>query len=160
MRKRFIDNTMIKNNRNGDVVESVGNYKFVSASSRDLFAIKRGDYMIIVDAALDKRSSDRIPLYIKPFLEERWRYSLHVSHGQTPAITRAVLSARVKDGRILAYQHAECSCLGNPCAYYGILPVKNWDSGTVPIEGLHKRRFLTDTRYWPRRLYAYITVDV
>ncbi|AYP97937.1 GrBNV gp09-like protein-like protein [Mauternbach virus] len=94
--------------------------RFYSQTSMFLIAMK--DFNIITNAPLAKHELEMIPHEMKPLLQSRWYFAMHVSYGMGVSINRSILRARVTGGEIISYKYAECSIEGNECVYYGFLP--------------------------------------
>lgn len=119
-------------------------------SDRGIYSCRMEDYTLITN--FDCTSLfDRLTKTLKFELRDRWRYSMHVSHGMTLSVTRSLLYARVTGGEILGYKFAECSIDGNECAYYGIIPTQHKD-----LKDTHLRCRLSMMAVFPRRLYVYL----
>lgn len=120
---------------------------------RGLYLTKMNDYEIL---STEDFSDFTVyaPESLKRALSPRWRYSVHISYGTLPSITRDLLYARVIGGQILAYKYLECSIDGNESVYYGFLP--SADNYSVQESTHTTARFLM-TGVYPRLLYVHLT---
>lgn len=91
------------------------------------------------------------PTKIIPRLESRWRYVLHVSHGNRLFVDTDLLNARVIGGEIVGYGYRLCSIAGNDCAYYGFIPTEN-----ECLRDTHSKQQLKLAPVFPRKLYLYL----
>lgn len=102
----------------------VGDTRFILSKTRgSIHLYKMKDYNIITNEPInDFDLKNKVPESMKPLLESRWYYALHVSYGMAVSINRSILRARITGGEILAYKYTECSIEGNECVYYGFIP--------------------------------------
>lgn len=128
---------------------TIGKTEIISTSS--FYIMEYDDYTLVANVDLTPYYN-KFPKELKPLLQSRWHYVLHVSHGMTPSITRANLQARVRDDRVLAYKYTECSIEGNEAVYYGFIPVDPPETRY----GTHRKNHFALQAIWPRKLYVYI----
>lgn len=122
--------------------------KDVFIGKSTLYKTELHDYTLITDAPFDVQCA---PLALKPLLQKRWVYKLHINPTLSPVITRSVLRDRVIGGQILAYRYTECSVAGNMCVYYGFVPTL-----AKQFPDSHSTCYIAASDVWPRKLYVYL----
>lgn len=120
---------------------------------RGLYITKMGDYEILSTEDF----SDFVkyaPMSLRQAIVGRWRYSIHISYGMSPSITRDLLYARVVGGQILAYKYLECSIEGNESVYYGFIPsIENYSLQ----DSTHSTCRFVMQSIFPRLLYVHLS---
>lgn len=135
-------------------VYEVGKEGISFYSKRNLKVIENKDYTLIIDGEFDLKYNVE---EIKPLLEKRWIYSLHLANGMSPVVNQQTLRHKNEVGKILAYKYlAECSVNGREAVYYGFVPSIN---PKQTLDGSHKLCRIAGTNVWPRKLYVYIKQD-
>lgn len=94
------------------------------------------------------------PRAVRPILERRLRYVLHVSHGNRLCVTPELLAARVVGGQVVGFGYRLCSIAGNDCAYYAFVPSVN-----VSLRYTHSRPILQLHIAYPRQLFVYLSLN-
>ncbi|ATZ81537.1 GrBNV_gp09-like protein [Drosophila innubila nudivirus] len=109
-------------------------------SKTSMYLIKMKDFNVITNAPLTENELEMIPSEMKPLLQSRWYFAIHVSYGMGVSINRSILRARVAGGEIISYKYAECSIEGNECVYYGFIPtISPRKSTNDNLNGLTRR---------------------
>lgn len=109
-------------------------------SKTSMYLIKMKDFNVITNAPLTENELEMIPSEMKPLLQSRWYFAIHVSYGMGVSINRSILRARVTGGEIISYKYAECSIEGNECVYYGFIPtISPRKSTNDNLNGLTRR---------------------
>lgn len=120
------------------------------ASNERCYVTEFDDYTLITDRDFTPFLR-YAPTSLLPLLQPRWRYVLHVSHGNRLCVSPDLLQARVIGGQIVAYAYRRCSIAGNECAYYGFIPTLD-----VTLRDTHHEPHLTLQPVYPRKLYVYL----
>lgn len=135
----------------------VGETRFMACEkNKEIYITEMLDYTIISDANFSKNELELLPRYLKPLLDSRWYYSIHVATGCEPIIDRDVLRARVTGGEITAYKYTNCSIHKNNCIYYGFLPTLVQNVDVRSLEGGHRICRVGMLSVWPRKLYVHL----
>lgn len=129
-----------------------GAVTFCSITKSSLQTIECADYTIILTAQLTEL--DTVPTHIKPLLQHRWHYSIHVNQTQTPIVNIDVLKARNTGGEIVAFKCTEFSIDGHNSIYYGFIPTMS--NFITPQMNTHRVCRVTCVEMWPRKLYIYL----
>lgn len=119
-------------------------------NTKGLFVTDFKDYTILSDVDFTNNIK-YAPKSLKRELTSRWQYTMHVSNGINPSITRDILEGRNTGGQILAYKYLECSIEGNECVYYGFIPTID-----VKIKNSQSICRFSMMAIYPRKLYVYL----
>lgn len=160
------------------IIEPMGNtFKLGDTqffSENCLFRIDLGDYTLITnDDSSAELLREHVPRNIKPLVESRWHYAIHLPQMQL-SVTKKLLLDRVNGGEILAYKYTEANIEGNQCCYYGFLPTITHSDDLPNSPGFQHLNNIRDTlafnsrgtthricrisvrAIWPRKLFVYI----